>query len=125
MRCSVAVTGLAHVNIATSRLEETREFYVTVLGLSEGPRPPFKSRGHWLYAGEHPVVHLVEALGLEPASGSAGVNHIAFETADVDAFAKRLKARGIAFDVSIVPGTDIIQLNFHDPAGVRLEVTSG
>ena len=120
----MTVSGLAHVNIATSRLEEARAFYVEVLGLAEGPRPPFKSRGYWLYAGNHPVVHLVETIGLSPAPHGAGINHIAFETADVEAFAERLKDYGVEFDVSIVPGTGETQLNFSDPTGVRLEVTS-
>ena len=120
----MTVSGLAHVNIATSRLEETRAFYVNVLGLSEGPRPPFKSRGYWLYAGKHPIVHLVVAIGLSPALPGAWINHIAFGTTDAEAFAERLKDHGIDFEISIVPGTGDTQLNFSDPAGVRLEVTS-
>jgi catechol 2,3-dioxygenase-like lactoylglutathione lyase family enzyme len=120
----VTVIGLAHVNIATNRLEDARAFYVNVLGLTEGPRPPFKSRGYWLYAGSNPVVHLVEAIGLSPAPRGAGINHIAFETADIEAFAERLKKHGVEFDVSIVPGTGESQLNFSDPTGVRLEVNA-
>lgn len=120
----MTVTGLAHINIATSRLEETRTFYVSVLGLSEGPRPPFASRGYWLYAGENPVVHLVEANGLGPALPGAGINHIAFATADVAAFARGLETNAVTFHVTTVPGTGETQLNFTDPNGVRLEVTS-
>ena len=120
----MTVTGLAHVNIATSHLEDARAFYVDVLGLAEGPRPPFKSRGYWLYAGNQPVVHLVEAIGVSPAPHGAGIDHIAFGTANVEAFAERLRNRGVEFDASIVPGTGETRLNFSDPTGVRLEVTS-
>ena len=41
--------GLDHINIATPRLAESRDFYVEVLGLQEGPRPPFEFDGYWLY----------------------------------------------------------------------------
>jgi catechol 2,3-dioxygenase-like lactoylglutathione lyase family enzyme len=120
----MTVSGLAHVNIATPHLDETRAFYVDVMGLAEGQRPPFKSRGYWLFAGDRPIVHLVEDLALSPALPVAGINHIAFQTDDVEAFAGRLKAHGIAFEASVVPGTKDSQLIFTDPTGVRLEVTS-
>jgi catechol 2,3-dioxygenase-like lactoylglutathione lyase family enzyme len=120
----MAVDGLAHVNIATSRLDEMRTFYVDVLGLAEGPRPPFKSRGYWLYAGDRPIVHLVEAVGLPQAASAAGVNHIAFGTNDIEAFKEGLKLHAVSFEVSVVPGNGVVQLNFSDPTGVRLEVTS-
>jgi AraC-like DNA-binding protein len=37
--------------------------FCAILGLSEGPRPPFSVNGQWLYANGHPVIHLIE----EPA----------------------------------------------------------
>ena len=53
-----------HVNIATEKLQETRDFFVEVLGLEEGWRPEaFGFQGHWLYAGGRPIVHLQQAKG--------------------------------------------------------------
>ena len=50
--------ALDHVNIRTRRLSVLRAFYTDVLGLKDGPRPPFGHPGAWLYAGDHPIVHL-------------------------------------------------------------------
>ena len=36
----MSVLTLDHVNIATDKLAETRAFFIDVLGLTEGPRPP-------------------------------------------------------------------------------------
>jgi len=49
---------LDHVNIRTRQLSVVRAFYTDVLGLKDGPRPPFGHPGAWLYAGDRPVVHL-------------------------------------------------------------------
>ena len=35
------ISGLDHVNIETSELEETIHFYEDVLGFENGDRPPF------------------------------------------------------------------------------------
>ena len=40
------ISGLDHVNIETSELEETIQFYEDVLGLENGERPPLISREH-------------------------------------------------------------------------------
>src|ERR1700681_3329517 len=56
--CTMSVTTLDHVNILTADVARAKEFCVTVLGLEEGPRPPFSSPGFWLYAGGTAVVHI-------------------------------------------------------------------
>src|ERR1700730_6994350 len=65
----VSVLSLHHVNlrVSASELQLLREFYCDALGLSVGWRPPFKSNGLWLYAGDIPIVHLVEATEAVPA----------------------------------------------------------
>ena len=52
--------NLNHILVLARDLEATRDFYVNVLGLRVGPRPPFKFPGHWLYLGDKAVVHLAE-----------------------------------------------------------------
>ena len=56
----MALESLDHCAIRTTRLEETRRFYVEALGLEVGPRPPLALPGYWLYAGGRPIVHLME-----------------------------------------------------------------
>ena len=57
----MGIERLDHVNVVTTRLDEMVTWYQTVLGLTLGPRPNFPFPGAWLYAGDHPVVHLVES----------------------------------------------------------------
>ena len=56
MKMSVGV--LDHYNVSTRKLGETVHFYETVLGFTNGPRPPFNFPGAWLYSSGHPVLHL-------------------------------------------------------------------
>lgn len=110
-----------HLNIATTQLEATRDFYVDVLGLTEGARPPFSSKGYWLYAGDVPVVHM--QVSPIPVTGTAAsaLNHAAFLVEDMDLLLARLDAHGVPYRLTKVPGTEIRQAFFLDPNGVQLE----
>ena len=122
----MAILGIDHINIAapTSLIEACRTFYVDVLGFVEGERPPFRSRGYWLYAGGHPVVHLLVRDGGEQ-SGSAALDHVAFLCEGLEAMTAKLEAHGIAFEIDRVPATGRTQLFFRDPAGVGIELQFG
>ncbi len=119
----MAVKGIDHCTILAADLAATRDFYVDVLGLTEGARPPFDFPGHWLYCGDHPVVHLVggeRARGA--ATGSAAVDHIAFAAADIDAVRAHLQALGLDFDERKSPRLGQHQLFLRDPNGIRIEL---
>ncbi len=114
---------LDHVNIRTASLDEMRGWYVRVLGLTDGWRPPFAFPGAWLYAGDDPIVHLV---GVDPAHSSDAVNlrleHFALQGDDLEVFRARLAAEGVASREGRVPGTDILQINVYDPDGNHIHV---
>jgi AraC-like DNA-binding protein len=57
---------LDQATIVTENLEFARHFFCAVVGLSEGPCPPFTVNSHWLYANGHPVIHLIEESALGP-----------------------------------------------------------
>lgn len=120
----MTVRTVDHVNIATERLEDTRAFYVEVLGLVEGYRPPFGSKGYWLYAADHPVLHMQEAAGPVGPSQASALNHFAFAVADFDSMIARLDRHGVRYDLQLVPGSDVRQAFFHDPNGVRVELNA-
>ena len=71
----MTIRGIDHINIATTKLKETRDFYVDVLGLTEGERPPFDFEGHWLYAEGFPIVHMQLSPREVTSSTSSGLNH--------------------------------------------------
>jgi len=121
-----AVLALDHVNIRTARLGQLVSFYGAVLGLTSGPRPPFGFPGAWLYAGDRPVVHLVEVTPGEapPAADSDGLrlSHFAFRATGLEALLERLRAAGVRHRAVALPGADITQVHFADPDGNALHV---
>jgi catechol 2,3-dioxygenase-like lactoylglutathione lyase family enzyme len=127
----MTVSALEHITIRSAQLQRTRDFYVDLIGLREGPRPDFPFRGHWLYLGDVPVVHLVEAAdkgsawGGEPgaAVGDTGpFDHVAFRGDDFAATSAKLKAAGVATRERVVPGGALSQIFVRDPDGVLVEL---
>jgi catechol-2,3-dioxygenase len=117
------VVNIDHLNImgAPELIALCRAFYIDVIGLAEGPRPGFRSRGHWLYAGDRPVVHLSEAKD-ERVRAKTPLDHIAFACEGLDGFIERLEERSIPHHVDRVPERSNVQIFLHDPAGVGLEL---
>ncbi|MDR3513847.1 MAG: VOC family protein [Caulobacteraceae bacterium] len=116
------ILDLNHVNIVTQKLKETRDFFVDVLGLVEGPRPDLGFDGYWLYAGDKAVIHL-QSLDRAPGGrGAAGpLDHAAFDVADLAAAKARLTERGVPFREIVSPPRG--QLFLNDPNGVRIELS--
>jgi catechol 2,3-dioxygenase-like lactoylglutathione lyase family enzyme len=116
--------ALQHVNIRCADARASRDFYVDVIGLKEGYRPPFNFPGHWLYLGDVAVIHLVQKPPGEGAKGpgSGEIDHVAFGGTDLDDMRARLTAGGLAFEEKVVPRDGIIQLFVRDPEGVKLEL---
>lgn len=113
-----------HVNIATEKLAQTRDFFVDTLGLEEGPRPDFGFPGYWLYAGGRAIVHLQLAKGPVGPSRDSALNHAAFEVDDLAAVAARLDAHGVAYNSFAPPGGGVRQLFLEDPNGVFVELNA-
>ena len=121
----MTIEAIHHVNIRAqaSDIAKLRHFYCEIVGLREGWRPPFESRGHWLYAGPHPVVHLVEGDDDAGNASGGGVDHVAFRCSDLAPMIERLRERGIDFSLSRVPSLGDQQLLFRDPLGIGVELT--
>jgi len=118
--------AIDHINIRAPKalVVELKNFYETVLGLRPGWRPPFAVTGHWLYLGETPVVHLVDAASVDRARQGRGpvVDHVAFSCTGLHETEAALKAKQIAFRRSEVPSTSLVQLFLVDPAGNGVEL---
>jgi catechol 2,3-dioxygenase-like lactoylglutathione lyase family enzyme len=120
----VTIESIHHVNIRApaTDIAKLRQFYCEIVGLSEGWRPAFESRGHWLYAGPHPVVHLVEGDGDAGTTSGGGVDHVAFRCSDLAPMIERLRNRRIKFTLTQVPSLGDQQLLFRDPLGIGVEL---
>jgi catechol-2,3-dioxygenase len=118
--------GINHYNLRAPRalLESLRVFYCEIVGLRVGVRPPLKSSGYWLYAGERDVLHLSEATdGEDRKVGVATTfDHVAFTCARRIDFQEALDRRGIPYEVARVPQTGQFQFFLADPAGNGVEL---
>ncbi|BFG72388.1 VOC family protein [Paraburkholderia terrae] len=105
---------LDHATIVTPDLDATRRFFVDVVGLEEGARPPFGVDGYWLYADGRPVIHLVDST-LPGHSGrvTPRIDHIAFRLDDDtqwQVLLARLEKAGVAYQTADVPLSGEVQL---------------
>lgn len=133
--------SLNHFSIRTLDLVATRDFYVNVLGLQEGPRPAFPFPGYWLYQGPTEVyanaaVHIIgidktDVSGLnnylgdrdqQQLQGSGAVDHLAFFASGLADMLSRLQGLGIDARRRDVPGIGLHQLFLDDPNGVVIEL---
>ena len=71
------INSLDHCSIRTTNLQETREFFVDILGLADGKRPDFPFPGAWLYTDSTAVIHLI---GVDPDDPSGLLEYVGGET---------------------------------------------
>ena len=122
----MTIKALAHVNIRASEdlIEQLRLFYVAIVGLTEGARPPFRSRGYWLYAGALDVMHLTvdPAMTGTSAAPTGWLDHYAFAADDLEGTLARLESAGVPHHIDRVPSSSQAQVFFRDPAGIAIEL---
>ena len=125
-----------HFSIRTIKLEESKEFYETILGMSVGDRPPLDFPGYWMYVGKMAVVHLVgideddpsgliEYLGdvdLDDLDGGGAVDHLAFRASDVDELKSRLEKLKVPYREREVPDMNLQQVFLEDPNNITIEL---
>lgn len=114
--------NLNHLLVLARNLDATRDFYVDVLGLTVGPRPPFGFPGYWLYLGDRAVVHLAAKGGNPETADTGPIDHIAFEATGLADMAARLEALAIPVRHRKVPDLGLHQIFIRDPNGVKIEL---
>lgn len=120
------VSGFDHYNLRADRamLDELRDFYRDVVGLTVGDRPPFRSFGYWLYSGDKAVLHLSLADDGEQRSRTAANTfaHAAFNCTGRAEYEAKLERLGIPYRTAHVPLLNLTQLFFRDSAGNGVEL---
>jgi catechol 2,3-dioxygenase-like lactoylglutathione lyase family enzyme len=121
---SINVGRLDHYNVSTRNLGATIRFYEDVLGLVNGPRPPFDFPGAWLYSDGHPVLHLNDISPTDtPQRPDSGViDHVAFGSRGFEEMKQRLAQKGVQFRVNNVPNSTRRQIFVTDPNNVLIEL---
>jgi len=117
------IVKLDHVNIRTTNLAAMIDWYVDTLGLHSGARPNFPFNGAWLYAGDAPIIHLVEvdneAVGSE---AKLKLEHFALKGTGRTEFEAQLENSGETFEVRKLPEFNLAQYYVWDPDGNRIHV---
>lgn len=116
---------LDHINIRApaALMSAEKDFFCDILGLVEGTRPAFTSPGHWLYAGDHPIVHLSARPQYINSEQASYFDHVAFQTAGLDTFLRRLEAAGLDYSSNYIDATSTTQIFVTSPTGTRIEIS--
>jgi len=134
----MSLTALHHCSIRNEKekMDVTKDFYVDILGMKVGERPPFDFPGYWLYVGEQAVIHIVgidpndpqgllDYLGedrIESLEGGGAVDHLAFHSDEPDELVARLKEREYLFFQRKVPEMNLHQIFVKDPNDITIEL---
>ncbi len=124
----MGLQGLHHYTIRPVDLEATRAFYVDVLGLEVGYRPPLSFPGYWLYTGGQPTVHLIGPRDSEAGQAprqpapTGLLDHIAFACNGLSGMKDRLARGAVVYEERVVPRDRQTQLFLRDPNGIMVEL---
>ena len=120
------IYGINHYNLraAPEIIEHLKNFYIEIVGLKLGHRPPFQNGGYWLYANEKDVLHL--SFSKNDISNelhvSSTFDHMAFTADNEIDHINLLKEKNIDYIVREVPEIGTSQIFFKDPAGNGIEL---
>ena len=112
-----------HLHFRVPNTAELRDWYADTFSLEKGKSGAFDTA-------EAPGVRLMfQTAQAAPTAGTKGrsVDHIGFEIKNLEAFCKKLEARGVKFDVPYrqVPAIGLNLAYITDPSGVYIELTEG
>lgn len=120
------ILDIDHYNLRAGPelLDELRDFYCTVVGLTIGKRPALRSSGYWLYAGNKALLHLSQGKPKEMRQSHVNgtFEHVAFSCLDLQAFEEHLNQLCIPYRKSQIADTMQTQLFLSDPAGNGVEL---
>ena len=130
------LSHIEHCLVLADDMDQTRDWYCTVLGMEEGPHPDFGFPVHWLYLNGRDVVHIGQSakhasdsqniyLGRtsrDTGSGTGAIDHIAFRATGLEGMMAHLRSRGIEFIERRAGNQALHQLFLYDPNGIKIEL---
>jgi len=115
------VTQLHHVNVTVPpELEAaTKEFYGSILGLKQVPKPAAaRQSGAWYQIGENQLHLSVESEEARELSS----RHVCFTVPDLAAAEKRFRDAGVEIIPDARPNPGTQRFYVRDPGGNQLEI---
>ena len=113
-----------HITIRTRDLAGTKDFFLKVFDqLEERSRPKVIQRipGHWLYADDKPIVHLIGSNGYGLDGAPEAFDHVGLRLEGYATFRAKLDDLGIPYSTMDLPELDERRLFFRTPKGPLLE----
>ena len=117
----MTIEGMNHFTVLSSDLEKSKAFYIDILGLKEGYRPPFAFPGAWLYAGNQAILHIMASRPM-PENAAGVIDHLAFTACNLQTVVDTLKQYDIPYELHRLKGLENWQLFCHDPDGAKVEL---
>jgi catechol-2,3-dioxygenase len=120
------IEGINHYNLRADEktIEVLKVFYIEIVGLKLGHRPPFKNGGYWLYANQKDVLHLSFSKNdiVNELNVNSTFDHMAFTCQDEYMYIDLLTKKNIKFSIREIPEIGTRQIFFKDPAGNGIEL---
>jgi catechol 2,3-dioxygenase-like lactoylglutathione lyase family enzyme len=124
-------TRLDHVNVQTTRLDDTVAFYRDVIGLEQRDPPGLDPKLiQWLHDDSgHALIHvstvgslMADGEGYREGGKTGAVHHVALNCWGHDAMIDTLKRNGLTYRLNHVQVIDLKQIFVEDPNGVLIEL---
>ena len=116
--------SLDHITIITKKLNETKTFYINILGMKiNNDRPPFDFDGAWLDLNERPVVHIIVNKKHMNSTDKPTLDHVAFRANNIKSIKEKLDQHNISYEERITPDNQIHQIFTVDPNGIKIELS--
>ena len=121
-RSIVMVTALHHVNVTVpAELEDAaKEFYGSVLGLKQVPKPAASRQSGAWYQIEDAQLH----LSVEDETQALSSRHVCFTVSDLAEAEQRFRAAGVAIIADPRPNPGAPRFYVRDPGGNMLEIVA-
>ncbi len=126
------VNRLDHVNIITDRLDDTAQFYATLLGLERRNAPPplTPDNAQWMFDDNGLAILHINSVDcprayertVEPGAATGAIHHVALACTGFAELVARIEAMGGDYRTRRVEAIGLTQVFTTDPNNVLLEL---
>ncbi|KUR76865.1 VOC family protein [Novosphingobium sp. FSW06-99] len=126
------VNRLDHVNIITDRLDETAQFYATLLGLERRNAPPplTPDNAQWMHDENGQAILHINSVdcprtydrAVAPGAETGAIHHVALACTGHAELMARIAAMGLTCQTNHVAAIGLTQVFTTDPNNVLLEL---
>ncbi|CAC9640634.1 hypothetical protein [bacterium endosymbiont of Bathymodiolus sp. 5 South] len=119
-----------HIALRCKNIDVIATFFIAVIGLKEGFRPPFSFDGYWLYLPKNKQNAIIHVFGEEAnfngfvskTNNNGLFDHIAFSRDDYSNFIQHITNFKISFYENFVPDSNTQQVFLKGPENLTIEI---